>query len=324
MKNKKKVIIFVLIIVIILVIIFGSNFFSSNVEMVEEIDIENSEEGSELELFQDTSKIRGQGTLTSFNIEELDTGMWTKIDEVFVDNEQMVEANQKILKASNKEAYGNIYSTISGKFFIEENTSANKYFIYDLNNVGLEIEVEENDSVKLKLGQKAEVKFPSISEKFEGRVCYISKIPIEGIVKVKIKLNYSDKLKFGCGADVDILLNEDIDTSIKEYDIKNSFKKIGKTKITLKNQQNVLDQMDFNGMIPGMDELGNLEDEFTGEFEYDVDEISKYYSDLWEEYWNSYWKAYYEEYQSFEVVEPADKSDIPVNDINKQEDIEGE
>ncbi|MBP3596239.1 MAG: hypothetical protein J6J60_02405 [Clostridia bacterium] len=204
----------------------------------------------------------------------------------------------------------------------------NKYFIYDLDNVGLEISVEEADSTKLKLGQKAEVVFPSITEKFEGRVCYISKIPVEGMINAKIKLNYSDKIKFGCSAEVDVLLNEEIDSTVQEYDIRNSFRKIGKTKITVKQQEMPTGieemPMEFEEMMPESEDIENLPEESELDEGFDVDEISKYYSDMWEEYWNLYWKSYYEEYQTFEIIEPADKSDIPVKDVNKQEEIEGE
>lgn len=206
-------------------------------------------------------------------------------------------------------------------FLFKNLLTGNKYFIYDLDNVGLEISVEEVDSTKLKLGQKAEVVFPSITEKFEGRVCYISKIPVDGMINAKIKLNYSDKLKFGCSADVSVLLNEEIDSTVQEYDIRNSFRKIGKTKITVKQQEMPIE---FEEMIPESEEIENLPDDSELDEGFDVDEISKYYSDMWEEYWNLYWKSYYEEYQTFEIVEPADKSDIPVKDVNKQEEIEGE
>ena len=206
-------------------------------------------------------------------------------------------------------------------FLFKNLLTGNKYFIYDLDNVGLEISVEEADSPKLKLGQKAEVVFQSITEKFEGRVCYISKIPVDGMINAKIKLNYSDKLKFGCSADVSVLLNEEIDSTVQEYDIRNSFRKIGKTKITVKQQEMPIE---FEEILPESEEIENLPDDSELDEGFDVDEISKYYSDMWESYWNSYWKSYYEEYQTFEIIEPADKSDIPVKDVNKQEDIEGE
>lgn len=341
MKKKTIIIISVIVIVIIIAIIIGNKIFSNSEMNVQEMNFENFENFEKLEaenyneVIEEVNKIKGSGKLTSFNIEELDIGYWTKVDEVYVKNEEMVKSNQKILKVSNASGIGVVSSTISGKFFIEENTPKNNYYIYDLDNIGIEIEVDEEESAKLKLGQKANINFKSISGTFEGRVCYISKIPNDGIIKVKIKINYEDILKLGCSGNVEILVDEPIDENIKEYDIKNSFKKIGKTKITLKEQpgiQNSIPIEDMIDSIEGMNEFDpSMIDEEISDEEipgFDIDEISKYYSELWNDYWNNYWKAYYEEYQTFQIIEPTGDT-IPDTteknkNVNNNIDIEGE
>ena len=73
----------------------------------------------------------------------------------------------------NKDAKGEISSTISGKFYIEEQSGKEVYFIYDLDNVGIEITVDEEDSIKLKLGQKVNIKFTGAQEKYEGKILYL-------------------------------------------------------------------------------------------------------------------------------------------------------
>ncbi|MBP3596238.1 MAG: hypothetical protein J6J60_02400 [Clostridia bacterium] len=121
MKNKKIIIVAIIIILILLVIksfISITKNFADNIGIIEELEIE---EESSLE--EESNKIKSNGVFTSFNIEELDTGMWKKIDEVYVNNEEMIKSNQKILKVSNEDAFGNVYSTISGKFFIQESTN---------------------------------------------------------------------------------------------------------------------------------------------------------------------------------------------------------
>lgn len=333
MKKKTIIIISVIVLVIIIAIIIGNKIFSSADIDTQEIDVNNfgsSETENYNEVVEEKNKIKGSGKLTSFNIEELDTGYWSKIDEIYIKNEEMVKSNQKILKVSNSDATGIVSSTISGKFFIEENNPKNNFYIYDLDNIGIEIEVDEMESAKLKIGQKAIITFKTISETFEGRVCYISKIPTESVIKAKIKIDYNDKLKLGCTGNVEILLDEPIDDAIKEYDIKNSFKKIGKTKITLKEQPGIQNSVSIEDMMNGMEGLdSSMFDEIPEDMPgVDVDEISNYYSDLWSEYWNNYWKAYYEEYQTFEVIEPTGNT-IPDTDeknkeVNSQIDIEGE
>ncbi len=278
------------------------------------------------------------GTLVSFNIEKLDTGYWNKIDEVLVKNEEMVKEDQKLLKTSNSEANGEIYSTIAGRFYVQEENGNNSYYIYDLDNVGIEIDVDEEESVKLKIGQKVNVKFTGSSETIEGKVFYIQKIPNKGNIKVKVKIEYNDKYKFGTNAKIEILTNEEPDTSVKEYDLINTVHRIGKTKIILKNQPDItdsiqdylsqmgnelnlgdldlenLDNLDqFGDLLPGEDGENSLEPD--GEQEFDVEELSEYYSNLWNDYWKEYWKSYYEEYQTFQVVEP----DGIIGDENKDD-----
>lgn len=258
------------------------------------------------------------GTLTSFNIEQIDTSYWKNVDEVLVKNEDMVKAEQLLLKTSNSEAKGEISSTIEGKFYVQEQGGKDVYFIYDLNNVGIEIIVDEEDSVKLKLGQKANVSFTGYNELYEGRVYYIQKIPKDEQIKIKIKLDYSDKLKFGTNAKVEILANESVDENVKEYDIKNNVTKMGKTKFIFKDSENnsvdmnemfdmealfqeYLNQMMNENDMENIDGYGELPMEFETEDGENIEDISEY----WSEYWNNYWKAYYEEYQTFQVIEPS-------------------
>jgi hypothetical protein len=221
----------------------------------------------------------------------------------------MVEINQKILKVSIDEATGIIYSTIKGKFFIDDTSETKRYLIYDLDNVGIEIEVSEKDSSKIKIGQKVNVTLNSSSNNLEGRVYYISKISNDGVIKVKIKIDYSDKIKFGYTAKAEILVDEDVDSSVQEFDTKNSFIKIGKTAITYKNvdTETVIDQTpeidmdyilsllpeDFDLSAYLGEELGT-DEQSPDEIEFDVEDISEYYNGYWNEYWNEYWSTYYQ------------------------------
>jgi hypothetical protein len=312
---KKKVIVISVIIIVVLVLFFfismGAMIFNSSFDAINFMeDISDNAEDSE-----DENTIVGTGNITSFNIEKLDTGLWSKVDKVLVENEAMVEANQEILNVSNSEATGKIYSTISGEFFSEENT----YTIFDLNNLGYEIKVDETEAIKLKIGQKVETTITASNEKIDGRICYISYIPQDEEITVKVKISNSDKIKIGYSVKAKILLDEPIDESVEIYDIKNSIPKIGKTTVTYKNSgaqesfssmEDLYSQEDLKAMYEEMlkSQMENMEipnaDEYEEQEEFDLESISNYYSDLWNDYWSEYWKNYYEEYQSFLVVEP--------------------
>lgn len=329
---KKRYIVGLVVLVLAIIIIKTIIGFTSQVEqgisMMDQV-FENEEIKEQKD---DTNEnIKGTGVIKSFNVEEFETGYWTKVEEEYVKNEDTVNPDQKILKLSNQDATAIMSSTIGGKIFIEESKPINKYFIYDLNNVGIEFDIEEIESNKVKVGQKAKISFKYASEAVEGNVCYISKVPMEGLVKVKVKIPYSDLIKLGCNANVEILVNEPIDENVKELTINDTVKKIGKFKITLKNQNENYPQANYEEMLQQMfeemmkDSQNMPEFEFSEgdefeipeemenvlpeapEYEFDVEGISEYYNEYWSEYWKSYWKSYYEEYPVGSIVEPTEK-----------------
>ena len=333
--NLKKIIIIVCVISVVIFFIISKILIFKSAEFMEEIpneEIAEIEEGIE-----DSNSIVGEGTLTSFNIEQIDTNYWKNVDEVLANDEDIVKANQLLLKTSNKDAKGEIFSTIDGKFYIQEHGGKNIYYIYDLDNVGIEFKVSEEDSVNLKIGQKTKITFLGSTDSYEGIVYYIQKIPVNEEVSVKIKLDYNENLKFGTNAKAEILLDEPIVENVDEFDIKNTTSKIGKTKIILKDSGNVgiqsfdmdalmeeymsqmMEGLDFEAgdmsNFEGLDESqfgGELPLEFESENKTDVEALSNelseqwnsYWNEYWNEYWKNYWKAYYEEYPIY-IKEPS-------------------
>ena len=337
--NLKKIIIIVgvIAVVVIFILIKGMTIFNS-AEFIEEIP---DEEVAELEeVVEDSNSIIGEGTLTSFNIEQIDTSYWKNVDEVLANDEDMVKANQLLLKTSNKDAKGEISSTIDGKFYIQEHGGKNIYYIYDLDNVGIEFKVSEEDSVNLKIGQKAKITFLGSTESYEGIVYYIQKIPVNEEVSVKVKLDYNDGLKFGTNAKVEILLDEPIIENTEEFDIKNTTTKIGKTKIILKDSGNtsvqafdmdalmeeymsqMMESMDFEaGDMDGFEGWdgsqfeGELPLEFESENQIDVEALSKELSEQWNNYWKLEYEKQYEEKKKqlenqYEIQIEKTKSDL--------------
>jgi hypothetical protein len=317
-KMKKKIIIIVIVaiaLILFLVANIGIKIATTAMNTIDDDDLASLEDDYD-DYYEEENVITGSGNITSFNVEKLDIGLWSKVDKVLVTNETMVEANQEILNVSNSEATGKVYSTISGEFISEDDN----YIIYDLNNLGYEINVDENEAAKLKIGQKVETIITASNEKIYGRICYISYIPQNEEITVKVKIENSDKIKIGYSVNAYILLDEAIDESVQVYDIKNSIPKIGKTTVTYKDNgsqesfssiEELFSQEDLMAMYEEMmkSQMENMEipeegyDEEEQE-EFDLDAISDYYSDIWSEYWNEYWKSYYEEYQSFLVIEP--------------------
>lgn len=350
--SLKKVIIIVCILAAVVIFFIIPRILLSGAEFIEEFP---DEEGVVVEEIEDSNTISGEGTLTSFNIEKIDTSYWKNIDEVLFNDEDLVKANQLLLKTSNKESNGEISATIDGRIYVQEQSDKDMYYIYDLDNIGIEFKVSEEDSVNLKIGQKAKITFIGSTESYEGVVYYIQKIPVDEELSVKVKIEYNDNLKFGTNAKIEILLDEPIEENVAEFDIKNTTTKIGKTKIILKNSvdysaqnfdmealmEEYMSQM-MEGMEFGENDMMDLDglygDQFEGELplnfesenQTDVEALSKelseqwnsYWNEYWSEYWKNYWKAYYEEYPIY-IKEPnTEKQPNDETDENEEAEVE--
>lgn len=347
--NLKKILIIVgvIAVVVIFILIKGMTIFNS-AEFIEEIQEAESISAND-EIIEENNAIIGEGSLTSFNIEQIDTSYWKNVDEVLFNDEDMVKANQLLLKTSNKDSKGEISSTINGRIYIQEQGGKDTYYIYDLDNIGIEFKVYEDKSVNLKIGQKAQITFTGSSEVYEGYIYYIQKIPVNEEVAVKVKLEYNDNLKFGTNGKVKVLTDEPIIENAEEFDIKNTTTKIGKTKIILNNSSaygaqafdmNALMEEYMNQMADGMslsdlygfdiDDPSQFEGDLPLEFESEagtnVEELSKelseqwntYWNEYWNEYWKNYWKAYYEEYPIY-IKEPNTEK---INEILEEQNDE--
>ena len=244
----------------------------------------------------------------------------------------MVTAGQEILNVSNEEATGKIYSTIAGKIYIEEGKFGKSYTIYDLNNLGYELQVPEDKISDLKLGQEVETKLVASNEIVYGRICYISQIPQDEQIKVKVKLDNSDKIKIGYTVKARVLQEEPIDENVQIYDIRNSIPKIGKTTIIYKTSgeevsfssiEEMLADNDIIAMYESvLEEQGYVIDELMAQIEalsqameneeyiegevtenqkaeeLDIEAISEYWSGYWKEYWEAEYNKLAEEMKS--------------------------
>lgn len=279
------------------------------------------------------NEITGEGTITSFNTENLDTSLWTKTDKVLVNNEDMVSSGQEILNVSNEEATGKIYSTISGKIYIEDSRFGKSYTIYDLENLGYELQVSEERINDLKIGQKVETKLNASNEIIYGRICYISQIPQEEQIKVKVKVENSDKIKIGYTVKARVLLEEEVDPNTPVYDIRNSIPKIGKTTISYKSSGEEVSFSSIEELLADSDivmmyenalkEQGIIIDELMAQIqdltdnmeipEEPSEDISEMDIEAVSEYWSGYWKEYWEAEYNKLVEEMKQANEEPSN-----------
>ncbi len=167
-----------------------------------------------------SSYLRSTGTINSFNIEKLEIGPSETITQILVSEGQKVEAKQDILKVKSDDGkIKTIKSSISGMFFcVESEAGGTSYCIYNLDDIGVKVALSEKDITSVSVGQKAKVNITALNKEFDGEVSYVSSLPQNDKFIVKIKINYTDEVKFGYTTTTSILTMEKLNTIVIPYD----------------------------------------------------------------------------------------------------------
>lgn len=224
MKKNKKIlkIIGIILGVIIVLFIVGKIVISSFSKKIE--NATNAETSLYFKDYEVTSEklttyVKGTGEITSFNIETLDVSEYAKVKENYVNDGDMVTKNQKLLKINTDGYVSNVSATMDGMFFKVDTDTGSKYLIYDTNDIGVEITVNENDVASLMKDQKATIKISALNKEVEGAVSYVSKLPVDGRFKVRIKIDYFEELRFGYGVSVKINIGEKDNVIVIPYEL---------------------------------------------------------------------------------------------------------
>ena len=243
MKTKKKkwgkilIIVFVIVLIIGISILLLVNNVSGKINGIGDVEISMFVEEYTVRKENITTYVKGTGEITSFNIQTLDIPSFSTIKETYVNDGDRVSTKQKILKINADGITKDITSPIDGMYFETENIGTKIYQVYDLNNIGVSMYVSENDVANLVVGQKAIVKITALKKEVEGTISYISKLPIDGKFKVKVKIDYIDEIRFGYGTSVKIIVEEkenalvipynvlEMDNDEKYYVVKKGFEK---------------------------------------------------------------------------------------------------
>ncbi|MBR2289304.1 MAG: HlyD family efflux transporter periplasmic adaptor subunit [Clostridia bacterium] len=208
MKNLKRVVIVIAIIAIVVFILV--NIVKSKIGAVQD-----AESGYASYMFDTytvkrgdvSSYIKGVGQITSFNIETLEIGATDKISEILVSEGTRVEKNQDVMKVTDlNNKTRTIKAGISGNFYCIETEEATKYCIYNLDDIGVKLSLPEKDITHIAIGQTVTVKVNALDKEFSGTVSYIASLPQNDRYTVRIKIDYTDDIKFGYSSTASILI----------------------------------------------------------------------------------------------------------------------
>ncbi len=212
----------ILIILIIIAILIAVGMFIYNRLMSNVSDYNESQVNMYLKEYvvgnQDVSNyVVGTGTITSFNAKKIDVSVDADIRELYVNDGDIVNKNQKLFKYYYAGENNYAYSSIYGMFFEVEDEHYKYYYVYDMNDTGIEFYVSESDAVKIQVGQKVIAKVVVLNKEVEGTVKYISKLPKDGKYKIQVSLPVVDDIKFGYGAIAKVLVEENKDSIVIPY-----------------------------------------------------------------------------------------------------------
>lgn len=162
--------------------------------------------------------VKGTGEITSFNIKDLEVYPYSTIKAKYKSDGDIVKAKERIMQISTEGYYQNISSPIDGMYFETEKNGIKVYEVYDLNDIGVDLAISENDVALLSLNQKATVKISALNRELDGTVSYISKLPTSGKFRVRINILYDEQIRFGYGVSVKILAKEQKDILAIPYE----------------------------------------------------------------------------------------------------------
>jgi len=224
MKKKKKKWLKILLIVMGIIVVLGIlvsiiiSYVLGNIDDINELDMQYYFEEHIVKQENITTYVKGTGEITSFNKTRLEIPIYGNIKESYVKDGDVVTEKQKLLRVYADGYYQNINSPIAGMYFELENEGSKEYFVYSLNDIGIEMYVSETDVASLIIGQKAIVKITALNKEVEGTVTYISKLPTMGRFKVKVSINYTDEIRFGYGTSIKIVVAEKENAIVIPYD----------------------------------------------------------------------------------------------------------
>ena len=210
MKKGLKIFLIIVVLLVIVGVVLGiwAKKVSKNFSDATDLDVAYYFIEDKVEVGTIKSIVKGTGTVTSFNIQKLEIPIDGSVKEKFFNDGDRVSAKQRVLKVLSEGYYKYITTPIDGMYFEVGGESTN-YYVYDLTNIGVEMLVSEKDVAKLVVGQKTTVKITALNKEVEGIVSYISKLPSEGSkFKVRVSIPYSDDIRFGYGASVNVILEE--------------------------------------------------------------------------------------------------------------------
>ncbi len=217
-KLKNAVIVIAVIAVIVMIIV---NVVKTRISAYQEVENSYSDNLFTTHTVSKNDVIsyaRSSGNITSFQIETVRLETGDQIKEILVSEGQSIKSNEKIMKVTSNGKEKILKAGISGKFFcIEKELGNTEYCIYNIDDVGVKVTFSEKDIPNIAIGQRAIINVPALEKELEGTVSYIASLPQNERYAVRIKIDYSEDVKFGYSSNVSVVTQEKKDVITVPY-----------------------------------------------------------------------------------------------------------
>jgi membrane fusion protein, macrolide-specific efflux system len=155
--------------------------------------------------------IYGLGTVTADKIYHLRAGVPMSVRKVFVREGDQVESGMELVKFDNITMRSPISGTVTNIAYKDGELvtpQVSVITVTNLNSLFLEINLEQQSVLRVKVGQKVVVSFESLrGERFDGEVISVYPRDTQFIIRIEIK-NWPKSVLPGMTADVAILVGK--------------------------------------------------------------------------------------------------------------------
>ena len=209
MNKKKKIIIIIFVLILVLVILSCFFFFNKN-----ENDNENKrfmQKGTiNSNSTQKTTTLSQSSEIKSALSEKIELHATYYLEEVYVQENDYVEAGTNILKYTNGTYLTAPYNCCITKLNLPEidGQCLNSHYIQidSVNILSVSMKIDESNISKIAIGKEATINVSALNKSYKGYVTHIGSTASNGKFEIKIELENDENIKLGMTSEISITL----------------------------------------------------------------------------------------------------------------------
>lgn len=204
MKDKRTIIIFILLIILIAMLCY---FFISNSSNNTQ-NYSYTRNQNETSQTATTTTLKSNSEITASTIENVELHATYYLSEVYVEENQYVEAGTNLIKYTNGTYLTAPYSCCITKLNLpgggEKVLNSHYIQIQSTNILSTQISIDESVINNIKTGMEAKITVSAVEKTYTGNVTHVSSTATNGKFTVTVEFENDNKLKIGMTGTVEI------------------------------------------------------------------------------------------------------------------------